>query len=45
MFASGFASKSLTPKSENSVIIDVPATVAIIKNPTSKIVYDEYNHE
>ncbi|XWS40509.1 hypothetical protein CRYUN_Cryun17cG0001000 [Craigia yunnanensis] len=41
----GFASQSLAPKSENSVIPDVPATVAAIKNPTSKIVYDEYNHE
>ncbi|GKD58304.1 cytochrome b-c1 complex subunit Rieske-4, mitochondrial, partial [Tanacetum coccineum] len=24
---------------------DIPPTVAAIKNPTSKIVYDEYNHE
>ncbi|XWS30576.1 hypothetical protein CRYUN_Cryun24cG0130800 [Craigia yunnanensis] len=41
----GFTSESLTPKSENSVITDVPATVAAIKNPTSKIVYDEFVHE
>ncbi|XP_022774190.1 cytochrome b-c1 complex subunit Rieske-4, mitochondrial-like [Durio zibethinus] len=41
----GFAFESLAPKSENSVIPDVQATVAAIKNPTSKIVYDEYNHE
>ncbi|KAG4173519.1 hypothetical protein ERO13_A11G063700v2 [Gossypium hirsutum] len=41
----GFASESLTPKSDHSVIPDVPATVAAIKNPSSKIVYDEYNHE
>ncbi|XP_007032033.2 PREDICTED: cytochrome b-c1 complex subunit Rieske-4, mitochondrial [Theobroma cacao] len=41
----GFTSESLTPKSENSMIPDVPGTVAAIKNPTSKIVYDEYNHE
>ncbi|MBA0717541.1 hypothetical protein Golax_005347 [Gossypium laxum] len=27
------------------MISDVPATVAAVKNPTSKIVYDEYNHE
>ncbi|PPR93341.1 hypothetical protein GOBAR_AA27338 [Gossypium barbadense] len=40
-----FASESLTPKSDHSVIPDVPATVAAIKNPSSKIVYDEYNHE
>ncbi|XVE84244.1 hypothetical protein DITRI_Ditri16bG0155200 [Diplodiscus trichospermus] len=41
----GFASESLTRESGNIVIPDVPATVAAIKNPTSKIVYDEYNHE
>ncbi|XWS32580.1 hypothetical protein CRYUN_Cryun22dG0001600 [Craigia yunnanensis] len=45
MFALGFASESFTPKSENNVIPNVPATVAAIKNPTSKIVYDEYNHQ
>ncbi|XWS43941.1 hypothetical protein CRYUN_Cryun15aG0001600 [Craigia yunnanensis] len=45
MFSSGFAYESLILKSENNVIPDVPATVAAIKNPTSKIVYDEYNHE
>jgi len=41
----GFASESLTPTKENSIVLDVPATVAAVKNPTSKIVYDEYNHE
>ncbi|XP_052180228.1 cytochrome b-c1 complex subunit Rieske-4, mitochondrial-like [Diospyros lotus] len=40
----GFASKPLALK-ENSVIPDVPPTVAAVKNPTAKIVYDEYNHE
>ncbi|KAK4402568.1 Cytochrome b-c1 complex subunit Rieske-3, mitochondrial [Sesamum angolense] len=30
---------------ETGVIPDVPATVAAIKNPSSKIVYDEHNHE
>ncbi|XP_059669917.1 cytochrome b-c1 complex subunit Rieske-4, mitochondrial-like [Cornus florida] len=41
----GFASESLTPKNENNIIPDTPATVAAVKNPTSKIVYDEHNHE
>ncbi|PKI52497.1 hypothetical protein CRG98_027069, partial [Punica granatum] len=41
----GFASESLAPRKEDSVVPDVPATVTAIKNPTSKIVYDEYNHE
>ncbi|XP_030953428.1 cytochrome b-c1 complex subunit Rieske-4, mitochondrial-like [Quercus lobata] len=41
----GFASESLTPIKENGIVPDVPATVAAVKNPTSKIVYDEYNHE
>ncbi|XP_062151770.1 cytochrome b-c1 complex subunit Rieske-4, mitochondrial-like [Alnus glutinosa] len=41
----GFASDSLTPTKENGIIPDVPATVAAVKNPTSKIVYDDHNHE
>ncbi|KAK9272627.1 hypothetical protein L1049_003003 [Liquidambar formosana] len=41
----GFASESLTPKNESSIIPDTPPTVAAVKNPTSKIVYDEHNHE
>lgn len=45
MVIPGFTSESLTPTKENSMIPDVPATVAAVKNPTSKIVYDEYNHE
>uniref|UniRef100_A0A2P2KRZ1 Cytochrome b-c1 complex subunit Rieske, mitochondrial n=1 Tax=Rhizophora mucronata TaxID=61149 RepID=A0A2P2KRZ1_RHIMU len=40
----GFASE-LTPKNEDNIIPDVPPTVAAIKNPSSKMVYDEYNHE
>nr|XP_027101877.1 cytochrome b-c1 complex subunit Rieske-4, mitochondrial-like [Coffea arabica] len=43
--ARGFASESLTPKSEKNLMPEVPATVAAIKNPSPKIVYDEYNHE
>lgn len=27
------------------LLSDIPATVAAVKNPTSKIVYDDYNHE
>ncbi|KAL2926863.1 Cytochrome b-c1 complex subunit Rieske-3 mitochondrial [Bienertia sinuspersici] len=41
----GFATEQLIPKAEHSIISDVPATVAAIKNPSSKITYDEYNHE
>ncbi|PSS13727.1 Cytochrome b-c1 complex subunit Rieske-3 like [Actinidia chinensis var. chinensis] len=41
----GFASDSLAPALDMGVISDVPATVAAVKNPTSKIVYDEHNHE
>ncbi|CAH9080253.1 unnamed protein product [Cuscuta europaea] len=39
----GFASASLTPAKDGSS--DLPPTLAAIKNPTSKIVYDECNHE
>ncbi|GAB4847373.1 hypothetical protein Ancab_026431 [Ancistrocladus abbreviatus] len=39
----GFSSEQLVPKAE--LFSDVPATMAAIKNPSSKIVYDEYNHE
>ncbi|KAK4757133.1 hypothetical protein SAY87_007260 [Trapa incisa] len=41
----GFASGSLSLMKENNVVPDIPPTVAALKNPTSKIVYDEYNHE
>ncbi|KAJ7971786.1 Cytochrome b-c1 complex subunit Rieske, mitochondrial [Quillaja saponaria] len=41
----GFASESLIQTKDNSLIPDIPATVAAVKNPTSKIVYDEHNHE
>ncbi|RZC59488.1 hypothetical protein C5167_006785 [Papaver somniferum] len=39
----GFASESLAPKQDRTP--EVPATVAAVKNPTPKIVYDNYNHE
>ncbi|KAL8160071.1 hypothetical protein V2J09_001608 [Rumex salicifolius] len=41
----GFASESLVQRGEYGNLSDVPATVAAIKNPSSKIVYDTYNHE
>ncbi|KAA8548296.1 hypothetical protein F0562_004725 [Nyssa sinensis] len=41
----GFASGPLTPKNEKNITPDVLATVAAVKNPSSKIVYDEHNHE
>lgn len=41
----GFAFESLTPRNESGVIPDAPPTVAAVKNPTPKIVYDEHNHE
>ncbi|KAL0385267.1 UNVERIFIED_CONTAM: Cytochrome b-c1 complex subunit Rieske-1, mitochondrial [Sesamum radiatum] len=44
-YISGFSSGTLAPGQETGVIPDVPATVAAIKNPSSKIVYDEHNHE
>ncbi|CAK9311485.1 unnamed protein product [Citrullus colocynthis] len=41
----GFASDALTSTKDDGLILDIPATVAAIKNPSSKIVYDDYNHE
>ncbi|KAG8502130.1 hypothetical protein CXB51_000243 [Gossypium anomalum] len=41
----GFSSVALSRGHDMGMISDVPATVAAVKNPTSKIVYDEYNHE
>ncbi|PIN18570.1 Ubiquinol cytochrome c reductase, subunit RIP1 [Handroanthus impetiginosus] len=41
----GFSSETLSPRQDVGLIPDVPATVAAIKNPSSKIVYDEHNHE
>lgn len=40
----GFASETVQVHTEENNII-IPATVAAIKNPTCKILYDEYNHE
>ncbi|KAJ4973428.1 hypothetical protein NE237_006602 [Protea cynaroides] len=41
----GFASESLAPRHDTGMISELPPTVAVVKNPTPKIVYDEYNHE
>ncbi|KAK6925544.1 Cytochrome b-c1 complex subunit Rieske, transmembrane domain [Dillenia turbinata] len=42
----GFSSGSLAPIQDMGLIsTDLPATVAAVKTPSSKIVYDEYNHE
>ncbi|OAY43823.1 cytochrome b-c1 complex subunit Rieske-4, mitochondrial [Manihot esculenta] len=41
----GFSSEALAPGHDLGMISDIPATVAAVKNPTSKIVYDEHNHE
>ncbi|KAG9150648.1 hypothetical protein Leryth_008121 [Lithospermum erythrorhizon] len=42
----GFSSGSVTPTDNKAgPIPGTPATVAAIKNPTSKIVYEHYNHE
>ncbi|TYI50425.1 hypothetical protein E1A91_D12G101200v1 [Gossypium mustelinum] len=41
----GFSSDALSRGHDMGMISDVPATVAAVKNPSSKIVYDEYNHE
>jgi ubiquinol-cytochrome c reductase iron-sulfur subunit len=41
----GFSSGTLAPGQEIGLIPDVSATVAVIKNPSPKIIYDEHNHE
>ncbi|KAJ6800941.1 cytochrome b-c1 complex subunit Rieske-4, mitochondrial-like [Iris pallida] len=42
----GFASETLVPRQQQELeLAGLPATAAAIKNPTSKIVYDEHNHE
>ncbi|KAL7088828.1 hypothetical protein ACP275_13G152300 [Erythranthe tilingii] len=41
----GFSSEALAQAQGIDLIPSIPATVAAIKNPTSKITYDEHNHE
>lgn len=41
----GFASESLAPGHQELGLADLPATAEAMKNPSTKIVYDEYNHE
>lgn len=45
LFCRGFASEQINPKKEDIVVPDITPTVEAFKNPTSKIVYDEHNHE
>ncbi|GFS34390.1 ubiquinol-cytochrome C reductase iron-sulfur subunit [Actinidia rufa] len=45
MVVAGFASELITQNKENSIVPDIPPTIVDVKNPTSKIVYDEHNHE
>lgn len=41
----GFSSKTIVPTHHDMILNDIPATVAALKNPSSKIIYDEHNHE
>ncbi|BAU01741.1 hypothetical protein VIGAN_11103800 [Vigna angularis var. angularis] len=41
----GFTTESLSYTQKDSIISEIPATMAAVKNPTSTIVYDEHNHE
>ncbi|NP_001131229.1 Cytochrome b-c1 complex subunit Rieske, mitochondrial [Zea mays] len=44
--ARGFSStETLVPGNQDAGLADLPATVAAVKNPNPKVVYDEYNHE
>lgn len=40
-----FSSESLVPRHQGLGLINLSETVAAVKNPTSKIIYDEHNHE
>ncbi|XP_020597504.1 cytochrome b-c1 complex subunit Rieske, mitochondrial-like, partial [Phalaenopsis equestris] len=41
----GFSTESLVPRHQDVGLSDHPPTTAALKNPTSQILYDEYNHE
>uniref|UniRef100_A0A0E0K0E9 Cytochrome b-c1 complex subunit Rieske, mitochondrial n=1 Tax=Oryza punctata TaxID=4537 RepID=A0A0E0K0E9_ORYPU len=41
----GFSSETLVPRNQDVSLTELPATVSAVKNPSAKIVYDEYNHE
>jgi len=41
----GFSSKTIVPRHHDMGLDEVPPTVAALKNPSSKIIYDEHNHE
>ncbi|XP_020675595.1 cytochrome b-c1 complex subunit Rieske-4, mitochondrial isoform X2 [Dendrobium catenatum] len=41
----GFSTESLVPRHQDVGLSDLPPTITALKNPTSKIIYDEHNHE
>ena len=42
----GFSSaETLVPRNQDAGLAELPATVAALKNPNSKVLYDQYNHE
>ncbi|KAL5214027.1 hypothetical protein ABZP36_003179 [Zizania latifolia] len=41
----GFSTEILIPRNQDTGLAELPATIAALKNPNSKVVYDEYNHE
>jgi len=43
--ARGFSAETLVPRNEDVGLAELPATMAALKNPSAKIVYDEHNHQ
>lgn len=44
--ARGFSStETLVPRNQDAGLAELPSTVAALKNPNSKVLYDQYNHE
>ncbi|CAL9753422.1 unnamed protein product [Musa acuminata subsp. burmannicoides] len=41
----GYVSEIIVPRHQDLGLADLPATVAAVKNPSSRITYDEHNHE
>ncbi|CAM0945783.1 unnamed protein product [Alopecurus aequalis] len=41
----GFSAETVVPRNQDVGLAELPATTASLKNPSSKIVYDEYNHQ
>ncbi|VAI86330.1 unnamed protein product [Triticum turgidum subsp. durum] len=40
-----YSAETLFPRNQDARLVELPATVAALKNPNSKILYDRYNHE